>query len=417
MRRETAALLELCATRLGYSAAVKADYGAGFDWELFVDSAVRHKCVTLAYGALSGAGIAPPGALATLKRRAAERAALKSMLVSEWAGLEDDLSAAGVRHLLIKGPALSLQLYGDPFLRDFRDIDLIVDEGSEGAAAEVFLSRGFERNNPFAGVAPRFLPRLERGEHHAVFKKLGAPLYIEVHPARAGRLGAAPVSAEEAFSRAQRLEAAGTIFPAPCLGHHALEVLVHGAHHEWCQLQWVLDALGAIRLSGLAPRDLPVGGDEIDPRRAIEAFALFADGLFKPSPVAGFRPAGALASVHARASASYAVRSFREAGIKTTRMARILSKCLFYAPALTVGIRGKLRSARIPFLPIAKDLRVFHGRLPYWSYFILKPFLAPARRITLVLARRRAAAGQETGGVRVSGAETRAVEGAGGPHG
>ena len=57
------------------------------------------------------------------------------------------LRAAGVRSILLKGPALAGWLYGDGALREYGDCDLLVDPADTDRAAVVLRELGFR---PFA---------------------------------------------------------------------------------------------------------------------------------------------------------------------------------------------------------------------------------------------------------------------------
>lgn len=111
---------------------------------------------------------APPRFRALLGEAAVaarRRGAVMEMLGAQ---LLDDLEAAGIAALPLKGATLARDLYGDPGLRLAKDIDLLVDPAELDAATTVLRRRGYQ-------PAPRRddggeLPRLhlilehERGE-------------------------------------------------------------------------------------------------------------------------------------------------------------------------------------------------------------------------------------------------------------
>ncbi len=66
--------------------------------------------------------------------------ALNELLVEVVAALDE----AGVRPLLIKGPAIANWLHGDPYERSYRDVDLIVDPSQFGVANTVLERLGFQ---------------------------------------------------------------------------------------------------------------------------------------------------------------------------------------------------------------------------------------------------------------------------------
>lgn len=55
------------------------------------------------------------------------------------------LAAAGVRTVLIKGPAFARLLYADPTSRGYTDVDLLLEPGAVGRGEEVLADQGFRR--------------------------------------------------------------------------------------------------------------------------------------------------------------------------------------------------------------------------------------------------------------------------------
>src|SRR2546427_4885417 len=79
------------------------------------------------------------------------------------------LRAAGIRSILLKGPALAGWLYGDGALREYDDCDLLVDPADTGVAAVVLRELGFQplvdRADPYgAAMAPPHAECWTRGE-------------------------------------------------------------------------------------------------------------------------------------------------------------------------------------------------------------------------------------------------------------
>jgi hypothetical protein len=282
----------------------------------------------------------------------------------------------------MKGPALSLQLYGDPLVREFRDIDLLIDAVSTGKAREIFLSLGYEAYGDARLLDPGFEEHLNAVEHHIVFKKKGFPVFFEVHGTKVAHIGLAPIGFEDAFGLAECPIWEGTLFPTLNRVHHGQLVLIHGAKHVWCQLQWVLDALGMLKdSSGPLEPDPYLSWRDIDPEYASDSFALLAGKLFEPSPVAHFIPPKGLRARRAKALANYALKRFAESGGRLNSVGQYLSRCLFYLPRLNRTFAGKAKASSPILKPNSNDLRAFGGRLPLFSYFLLRPFLASMRRM------------------------------------
>lgn len=124
--------------------------GAEIDWPGLVAQSVRH-------------GIASPLALYLRRYRADDRlpsaimsrlegmfaanARRNEVIFQEAARLVRALEAAGIRCLVLKGVALALTVYPDPALRNFADVDILVDEDKFAVAEDVAQQIGLVRES------------------------------------------------------------------------------------------------------------------------------------------------------------------------------------------------------------------------------------------------------------------------------
>jgi hypothetical protein len=85
------------------------------------------------------------------------------------------LDAAAVPSVILKGSALSRDLYGDPHSRTSADIDLLVRPGDVPAADTALREAGYRRDND------RPLNFWMRRLHHAVYQRPGSRVPVEIH--------------------------------------------------------------------------------------------------------------------------------------------------------------------------------------------------------------------------------------------
>ncbi len=140
-------------------------------------------------------------------------------------------------YLILKGLA-SAAYYPDPALRDFGDVDFLVDEALLGEVSELLLAHGYQSEG-------------EENDHHIVFKK---PFYhLELHREPPG----IPAGAAGADIRAYLGDLTGhavvqtlecgvlhATFRAPEPARHGLILLLHMQHHmlsEGLGLRHLLD--------------------------------------------------------------------------------------------------------------------------------------------------------------------------------
>jgi hypothetical protein len=111
---------------------------AAVDWDWLIERSQAHRVAALVGARIEGAAVSrlPDSIamrLADVRAQAAQRAAAAQDTLRELAAA---LRARGVRFLLIKGSILAELVYGDPLIRPFYDVDVIVHrDGLSGAEA------------------------------------------------------------------------------------------------------------------------------------------------------------------------------------------------------------------------------------------------------------------------------------------
>ncbi|MGQ0800408.1 MAG: nucleotidyltransferase family protein [Pseudomarimonas sp.] len=121
------------------------------DWKALLASAQRNFVVVLlrkhllAYAAdLLPAAVADE--LSQLRKRSTMRAMevmrIQSLLASEI------LAKPAVAHVFIKGATLAQEYYGDAFLRQYRDVDVLLEAGALLRVAKELIARGYAISNP-----------------------------------------------------------------------------------------------------------------------------------------------------------------------------------------------------------------------------------------------------------------------------
>ena len=144
------------------------------------------------------------------------------------------LDRAGVPALPYKGPALSLQLYGDVALRQSVDLDLVVPFDRYAAARAALVAHGLP---PRGGHSDRQERTLFRWLGHAPFGR-GAD-FVELHWRFADRRFPFALTAERALACARVLRVGGQAIPVM----HDVDLLsvlaMHGARHLYERLEWL----------------------------------------------------------------------------------------------------------------------------------------------------------------------------------
>ncbi|PKL06067.1 MAG: hypothetical protein CVV53_06230 [Spirochaetae bacterium HGW-Spirochaetae-9] len=217
----------------------------GFDEDLFVKMAIQHKTAATALAGLKKMGIAlNPAATRTLKAHAMRNRLVREMILEDAHTITQALKNQDIPALVLKGLASSSELYGDPYTREYNDLDILVNlpnvEPVISSMAELgWVATDFRKPDP----SHRESALIQQRGHHETFWKNGRPFRVEIHD-RSGweKELFRRDDIDAVFSRAIVLDTPVGGIPAPTLPDHALLILAHGIQHAWCLLHWLMDA-------------------------------------------------------------------------------------------------------------------------------------------------------------------------------
>ena len=235
----TTAVRELAALLAGREARL-ADRDEQ-DWKALATMADRHGIASLLEVRLAGRADVPASFHQTLRAvsHARRLAALQGM--SEMLRAAATLHEAGISCVALKGPALSLWLYGDVALRRFSDVDLLVPR----AALEEAL-------RALAGIGYTLPDGMTLRTARTIFGDLGAmpltrdgALPLDLHWRTAQRRFRPPFDAADVLASGIALERMPPWLHVPLPSHTAGLVLLHAAKHGWGTLEmlWCISRL------------------------------------------------------------------------------------------------------------------------------------------------------------------------------
>jgi hypothetical protein len=226
-------------------AAVRLATEAGLNWDAVVEGAERHGIAAPLLAALKASGSAvPESATARLRSRAHESVARSLGHVAELARLAPLLDDAGVRRLVLKGVALSVQLYGDASLRSPRDIDLLVDPARFGEAEAVLEAAGYRRCVP--AMSARQGEAYRRWIRDIAWVNAEAGVMVELHIRLTDDAALIPQDFEMLWREREAVRIGGAEVDALARTRLALYLCAHGAGHAWERLSWLVDLSGAL---------------------------------------------------------------------------------------------------------------------------------------------------------------------------
>lgn len=225
----------------GEQEEIRRRAGEPLDWDLFLGWVRRHRVTSLVARNLLRAadGVAPASVLDRLAEEA-HRTALRTLSqATETIRIARLLNDAGIRVLMLKGPALSVRAFRDIALRDMWDIDLLVDREQLWTADKLLTDTGHSRTDPRVALTRRQRLASERWIYHFVYRSTSG-CRVELHwnlrdtslfqlePAALWhRTGVVRIAGQAIATLPD-----DTLLPYLCL---------HGASHRWFRLKWLAD--------------------------------------------------------------------------------------------------------------------------------------------------------------------------------
>lgn len=343
------------------------------DWDRLLDLAGRHGMIPLLHRHLRHAHLPGEAEGERLARNAAETRRSLAM-AGELRRLMDRFESAGVPAVAYKGPALAVQAYGNPILRSFSDLDLLVHPDDIPRATEVLAAAGYEAEMPLTAAQERWFRRVD-GDYPLVHRQSG--ILVELHARVSTLRFGIDIDTDGLIRRAIELPLGGGTVRTLGDDDLLLVLFVHGAKHRWKRLEW-LAAVAALLRVGRGDVDAVLErATELRGRRTV-LLGLYLASWLLDAPVS--------AEVRREAAASPVIRALAEEAVERmfgpdTTSGRETRANLRFNLRLRQGAMEKTRYvARWLFGPTPEDGRWTH--LPdalFPLYRVLRPIRLLAR--------------------------------------
>jgi hypothetical protein len=161
-------------------------------------------------------------------------------MTAELFRLLDLFAAQDIPALVVKGPVLAMQAYGDPTIRSYGDLDLLVHQADIRRATELLQATGYQAAVPLSAIYAGKIP----GQY--LFSKSDADLLVELHNDFTLRYFPRRLTLEKLFARLTLVRVDGHEAPALAVEDHLVYICVHGATHFWGRLSWIADVAALV---------------------------------------------------------------------------------------------------------------------------------------------------------------------------
>jgi hypothetical protein len=339
-------------------AALCREIAAGPDWDCLIEGARRHRVAPLLLAGLQTCRSAhlPTTVVAALRQQALAAAKRSLAQTREIRRLSRIFSQAEIRVLALKGVVLSAQLFGDPGLRNPRDIDLLADPNEFARAEAVLIEAGYRRSGPI--LSPRQTAAYRRWIKDTRYLHVTAGIGVELHHRLGDNPALIPFDFAMLWREREEIEIAGALIATLPRRHLPLYLCVHGAGHCWEELRWLIDLAATLQQPGATDAAVAAADAAGLGAPMLHALTLAHDWLAVPAD-------------EQRLSRARADR-------RVARLDRILAH--FYAGS--AWYRTPPQASFAAFLRYSLWLRLYTYSLKaewrYWGHQSLREFVTPA---------------------------------------
>ena len=197
-------------------------------------------------------------------------------LTAELFRILESFSSEGICALVVKGPVLAVQAYGDPAMRTYGDLDLLVRQPDIRRATELMSAAGYTPDVPLSAIDSGKIP----GQYF--FSKADSKLIAELHNDCTLRYFPLRLPLENFFARQVRVPLDGREVPALSVEDELVLICIHGAKHFWQRLMWIADVAALVsRQTGINWERVADSANAVGAERMLHVGLRLASDLLK----------------------------------------------------------------------------------------------------------------------------------------
>ncbi|MCL6571518.1 MAG: nucleotidyltransferase family protein [Bacillus sp. (in: Bacteria)] len=236
--RELTLLLQIINGDQGVFEVYENDKIHEIDWNLFLDLAMHHRLFPIIYSNLKiiNKKWVPEHVIKTLSQQYKQNTFHMLHLSAEMEKLSQLLLENQIQLLILKGPVLASDLYGDLSLRTCGDLDVIIPIQDLDKVDLLLSKRGYMKDDYIQTILGDWKWR----HHHITYFHTQKQIKLEIH----WRLNPGPGKEPDFHELWDRKRISSlTSYPVYYLGREDLFLFLvsHGARHGWSRLRWLID--------------------------------------------------------------------------------------------------------------------------------------------------------------------------------
>jgi Uncharacterised nucleotidyltransferase len=225
------------------------------NWPLVIQSALEHGVLPLLYSNLRRhcRDAVPPAQLAELREHYEALARRTSLLTARLFTVLDSFGAHGIAAVPFKGPILAASVYGDPTLRVYGDLDILVHKEDIPRAAQLLVAQGYQQAGEGCDDLthdPQEVAYL--GPRYYVFLEPDQQVRIDLQWRLAHRYFSFSLDNAAIWPRLIPVPVAGRVVRSFAPPDLLLILCAHGCKHRWEAVKWICDVAELVRAHGAA---------------------------------------------------------------------------------------------------------------------------------------------------------------------
>ena len=212
------------------------------DWQALVSLAIEHRVAPLLYRCINESylGAVPVTVREGLRQYCQNIAVRNLFMTAELSRVLSLMSLSGVDTLPYKGPLLSQTLYKDLNLRQFGDLDIVIQPQDMLSVEKLLIAEGYR---PYFGkktAAELSDYMAAKNEHTYDFYHDQKKILIEVHW-RFWPVFFSSVKPKDIWHRREPAHLAGKTVTNLKIEDSLIILCMHGSRHRWQRLSWLCD--------------------------------------------------------------------------------------------------------------------------------------------------------------------------------
>jgi hypothetical protein len=225
---------------------VKAILRQNIDWKYLMKTAQRHGLIPLLYKNLSDVSpeMVPEEVMKTFHEQYNANSRRNLFLTGELIKLFHFFESNGISAVPFKGPALAASVYGNLALRQFCDLDILIQKQDLLKVRDLMIFLGYVPEFQFNNIQAKVLIKYQYELH---FVHTNRNIFMGLHWNLAPRYLNCPLVSEYLWKNARPVIGSSG-FPVIQPEYLILMLCIHGTKDFWRQLIWVCDVAELIHV-------------------------------------------------------------------------------------------------------------------------------------------------------------------------